>query len=33
MPSAAQTGGSTELNAGALKHEKEELMDEKELKN
>jgi len=27
MPSAAQTGGSTEPNGGVLKHEKEELMD------
>ena len=27
MPSSAQTGGSTESNAGVLKHEKEELMD------
>jgi len=27
MPSSAQTVGSTETNAGVLKHEKEELMD------
>jgi len=27
MPSAAQTGGSTEPNGCVLKHEKEELMD------
>jgi len=27
MPSAAQTGGSTEPNGGVLKHEKEELMN------
>jgi len=27
MPSAAQTGGSTEPNGGVLKHEKQELMD------
>jgi len=27
MPSAAQTGGSTEQDVGVLKHEKEELMD------
>ena len=27
MPSAAQTGGSTEPNGGVLNHEKEELMD------
>jgi len=27
MPSAAQTGGSTEPNGGVLKHEKEEPMD------
>jgi len=27
MPNAAQTGWSTEPNAGALQHEKEELMD------
>jgi len=27
MPSSAQTGWSTETNAGVLKHEKEELMD------
>jgi len=27
MPSAAQTGGSTEPNGGVLKHEKKELMD------
>jgi len=26
-PSSAQTGGSTESNAGVLKHENEELMD------
>ena len=27
MPSASQTGGSTEPNGGVLKHEKEELME------
>ena len=27
VPSSAQTGGSTESNAGVPKHEKEELMD------
>jgi len=27
MPSAAQTGGSTEPNGGVLKHEKGEIMD------